>query len=376
MNSFLRSKTWRWMYRNLFSSTLNTSLTFIAVIFLAYYIPALLQWGIFDATISGDDASVCRQINENGDLVDGPGACWTFIKVRMPQFLFGLWYTSNSDEIWRPVLAFLLLAGLFGFLGSGRVDHRLRWKIAIASLIGYPLIAFALLHGSWLGLPVATTSDWGGLTLTLVLSVIGIIVALPIGIVLALARNSTLPVFKTIAVIWIELFRGTPLITILFIASVLLPLFFAEGVDLDKVLRAMVAITIFQSAYTAEAIRGGLAAIPKGQFEAAEALGLGYWRKMIFIVLPQSLKISIPAIVNSFIELYKDTSLVLIIGLLDLLNTVSISARSPEWKGYDAEGFIFAAAVYFIFCYGMSRYSQKLEQRFDTNLAGRRAQQE
>ena len=372
----LHNPVLQWLHRNLFSNWTNTLLTLLALVFLANYIPLLVQWAFVDATVSSSDASVCRETNVDGDLVDAPGACWTFIKVRMPQFLFGLWYTQNSEEIWRPTLAFFLLAGLFYTLGSNHIDQGTRWKIAIASIVAYPLIAFALLNGAWLGLAEAKTSDWGGLTLTLVLAVIGIIAALPLGIILALARNSSLRVFKTIAVIWIELFRGTPLITILFIASVLLPLFLAEGIELDKVFRALLAITFFQSAYTAEAIRGGIAAIDRGQYEAAEALGLGYWRKMIFIVLPQALKISIPSIVNSFIQLFKDTSLVLIIGLLDLLNTVTVSARSPEWKGYDAEGFIFAAMIYFIFCFGMSRYSQSLERRFNTDLAGKRAQQD
>ena len=274
------------------------------------------------------------------------------------------------------MLVFVMAVGLILLMAVPWLATATRGKIAIGSLVFYPFVAYALLNGSWLGLAEATTADWGGLSLTLVLASVGIIAALPIGIILALARRSHMPAIKMYAVLWIELFRGTPLITLLFFASVVLPLFFPLEADLDKVVRALVAITIFQSAYTAEAIRGGLSAIPRGQYEAADAMGLGYWKSMIFIILPQALKISIPAIVNSFIQLFKDTSLVLIIGLLDLLNTVQIASRSLEWKGYDTEGYVFAAAVYFLFCFCISRYSRGLERRFDTGLAVRRAQQD
>jgi general L-amino acid transport system permease protein len=243
-----------------------------------------------------------------------------------------------------------------------------KYKLWLGALIlfVYPFIAFGLIHGAWFGLPVAETSQWGGFLLTFVLASVGIVAALPLGILLALGRRSKLPVVRTLSVLYIELWRGTPLITVLFMASVLLPLFFASGVDFDKVLRAMIGITMFQSAYTAEAIRGGLQAIPKGQFEAADALGLSYWKKMVFIVLPQALKISIPGIVNTFIELFKDTSLVSIIGLYDLLNMAQTAALGMEWRGYDTEAYIFAAIVFWIFCYGISRYSQHLERKLDT----------
>ena len=185
-----------------------------------------------------------------------------------------------------------------------------------------------------------------------------------------------MPIVKTYAVLWIEMFRGMPLITLLFIASVMLPYFFPAGTEIDKVVRAIIAITIFQSAYTAEAIRGGMSAVPRGQYEAAEALGFGFWKSTLLITLPQALKISIPAIVNSFIQLFKDTSLVLIIGLLELLNVIQVAARSSQWKGYEAEGYIFAATLFFVFCYSMSLYSRGLERRLDTSLAARRAQQD
>lgn len=377
MDKYLQQQPLLWIRKNLLSTKINAALTFLILTLLWYVIPPLVNWVFLDASLSGNSVDACKTVDSAGETVDAPGACWVFIKVRMPQFLFGLWYTQHPEQIWRPVLAFILLVVLVASLTTEFLSPSFRRKLASASLILYPLVAYALLNGSWLGLPEARTSDWGGLTLTMVLAVVGIIAALPIGILLALGRQSSMPAVKTLSVLWIELFRGTPLITILFFASVMLPLFFPEEVNLDKVVRAMVAITVFQSAYTAEAIRGGLAAIPRGQHEASASLGLGYWRSTLFIVLPQALKISIPAIVNSFIELYKDTSLVLIIGLLDLLNIIALSSRSVQWKGYDAEGYIFAAAVYFLFCYGMSRYSQSLERKLgDGNLAGRRVAQD
>ncbi len=360
-----------WMRENLFSSWLNVTLTVLSVLIVAYALPGLVKWAIIDATLAGTEVSVCKMIDANGYEVDAPGACWTFIKVRMNQLMFGLWYSANPDQIWRPILAFAILAALVTALVSPKMlSPHARVRLALASLFGYPLVAFALLHGGWLGLPISRTSDWGGLTLTLVLAIMGIVAALPIGILMALGRRSNLPAIRTVCILWIEFFRGTPLVTILFIGSVLLPLFFPGDVDLDKILRAMVAITIFQSAYTAEAIRGGLSALPRGQIEAAQALGMGYWQSTAFIVLPQALKISIPGIVNSFIELFKDTSLVLIIGLLDLLNMATTASRSPEWKGYAIEAFVFASVIYFIFCYGLSRYSQRLERSLDTGHGG------
>lgn len=345
-----------WIRENFFSSTTNAALTLVCLYLFYLVVPPFVEWALLNATISGDDKSACEAHKD--------GACWTFIKVRFVQIMFGLFYGSNPDQIWRPILAFVMLAMLIGSMFVPFVPHKN--YIGAFILVVYPFIAFALIHGEWLGLPVAETSQWGGFMLTFVLASVGIVAALPIGILLALGRRSQLPVIRTISVVYIEFWRGTPLITILFMASVMLPLFFPSEVDFDKVMRAMIGITMFQSAYTAEAIRGGLQAIPKGQYEAAEALGLGYWKKVIFIILPQALKISIPGIVNTFISLFKDTSLVSIIGLLDLLSMAETSARSLEWKGYDIEGYIFAAFIFWIFCYGMSLYSRGLEKKLDT----------
>ena len=213
------------------------------------------------------------------------------------------------------------------------------------------------------------TSKWGGLSLTLILSGVGIVASLPIGIVLALGRRSQMPIVRAACVVFIEFWRGVPLITVLFMSSVMLPLFLPEGTSFDKLLRAMIGIVLFESAYMAEVVRGGLAAIPKGQYEAAKALGLNYWKSMGLIILPQALKLVIPGIVNTFIALFKDTTLVLIIGLFDLLTTVEAGFKDSNWLGYAVEGYAFAALVYWIFCFGMSRYSQNLERKLQTGHA-------
>ncbi len=344
-----------WARTNLFSSITNTILTLASLYALYVLVPPLLNWGLLNANLAGTDRSVC-------DANQG-GACWTFIKVRFNQIMFGLFYGSNPDQIWRPVLAFFSLVALVIPLFFDRFNYK--GMLSAFILIVFPFIAFALIHGAWLGLPVADTSEWGGFLLTFVLASVGIVAALPIGILLALGLRSELPIVRGFSVFYIELWLGTPLITVLFMASVLLPLFFPAGVDFDKVLRAMIGITLFQSAYVAEAVRGGLQAIPKGQFEAADALGLSYWKKMLFIVLPQALKISIPGIVNTFIALFKDTSLVSIIGLLDLLNMSQTASKGLEWKGYDTEAYLFAAFVFGICCYGISLYSRSLEEKLD-----------
>ena len=353
-----------WVRANLFSSVFNTVLTLSATWLLWQIIPPLVEWFIFNATFSGNNRSSCEMRLASGDYTDRPGACWVFIKVRFLQIMFGLFYGAHPDQIWRPVLMFILFAIQIGLL----FWPNLRWKPQLAAFIilVFPFVGYALLHGEWLGLPVAETDSWGGFMLTFVLAAIGIAGALPIGILLALGRTSNLPLVRASCIIFIESIRGVPLITLLFMASNMLPLFFPSDLDFDKVARALIAITLFQSAYTAEAIRGGLQAIPKGQYEAADAMGLGYWRKTSLVILPQALKISIPGIVNTFIALFKDTTLVGIIGLFDLLGIAQAASRSSEWKGYDFEGYIFAALIYFMFCYGMSRYSQSLERKLET----------
>jgi general L-amino acid transport system permease protein len=340
-----------WLRSNLFSSWSNSLLTIFALYLVYITIPPLVQWAFIDADWVGTTRDAC----------DSGGACWVFVNVRFDQFMYGLYPES---EYWRINLAGLLIIALMIPL----FIERFRYKMWLGAFIifGYPVIAFYLFSGGVFGLEYVETSRWGGLTLTLVLASIGMAASFPIGLLLALGRRSKMPIVRSVSIIFIEFWRGVPLITVLFMSSVMLPLFLPEGTNFDKLLRAMIGITLFQSAYMAEVVRGGLAAIPKGQYEAAQALGLSYWKSMGLIILPQALKLVIPGIVNTFISLFKDTTLVLIIGLFDLLAMIQSALTDPNWLGYAVEGFTFAALVYWVFCFGMSRYSMALERKLHT----------
>ena len=340
-----------WLRRNLFSSPLNTLLTLLAGWLLYFALPPLVQWVFIDANWIGDSRADCS----------GVGACWVFVGVRLNQFIYGFY---PDAEQWRVNATLILLMVLVTPLLKNNFSHKT--ALGLFVVVGYPVLAWGLLHGGVLGMEVVPTYQWGGLMLTLVIAFVGMVLALPIGILLALGRRSELPVIKAFCVIFIELVRGVPLITVLFMASVMLPLFFPEGVSLDKLLRALIGIVLFQSAYMAEVVRGGLQAIPKGQVEAAESLGLSYWKIMGLIVLPQALKLVIPGIVNTFIALFKDTTLVLIIGLFDLLAIVQQAFADPEWLGYSVEGYVFAGFIFWVFCFSMSRYSMRLEKQLHT----------
>ncbi len=341
-----------WMRANLFNSIPNVIMTFVGlyVIWLAVY--WIVDWGILKADFVGDKASDCSR----------EGACWVFVRAWMDRFIYGFY---PDAEMWRVNVVFALAAVLVAALIIEAVPHK--GKIALFALTGFPVIAFFLLHGGYFGLEVVETEKWGGLMLTLVLAVVGIVASFPIGIMFALGRRSDMPIIRSISIVYIEFWRGVPLITVLFMASVMLPLFMTEGTDLNKLIRAMIGITLFQGAYMAEVVRGGLQAIPKGQYEAADALGLSYWQKTGLVILPQALKLMIPGIVNTFIALFKDTSLVLIIGLFDLLSMVQSALTNPDWPGFATEGYLFAGFVFWIFCFGMSRYSQRLEAKLNTS---------
>jgi general L-amino acid transport system permease protein len=250
------------------------------------------------------------------------------------------------------IIVYLLMVGPPDFLNFGILDWTPNTK--------------PVLLGAQELLPYVETPLWGGLFLTLVIAAVGIVASLPIGIVLALGRRSEMPIVRALCVCFIELWRGVPLISVLFMASVMFPLFMPEGLTFDKLLRALVGVTLFSSAYMAEVIRGGLQAIPKGQYEAAQALGLSFWKSMGLIILPQALKLVIPGIVNTFIGLFKDTTLVLIIGLFDLLGMAQLAGTNPDWLGFSHEGYVFVAFVFWIFCFSMSRYSQHLERKLHT----------
>ncbi|MEX0385955.1 amino acid ABC transporter permease [Spiribacter onubensis] len=342
----------RWLRENLFSTWYNSVLTVVIGYWLITTFVPLINWAFIQAVFTGDGADAC-----NPD-----GACWVFVGQRLGFFIYGFY---PAEFRWRPNLVFVLFAisVVPQFLP---LSTTIRKWLAIFGITGLPLAAYFLIAGGHFGLESVPTSRWGGLMLTLILAYVGILAALPIGILLALGRRSEMPVIRGICVVFIEFWRAVPLITILFMASVMLPLFLPDGVTFDKLLRALVGITLFQSAYMAEVVRGGLQAIPRGQYEAAEALGLGYWRRMRLIILPQALKIVIPGIANTVISLFKDTTLVLIIGLFDLLGAVKSTLSDPAWSSVMAEGYLFVAFCFWVFCFGMSRYSHRLEKQLET----------
>ncbi|CDO61263.1 General L-amino acid transport system permease protein [Candidatus Phaeomarinobacter ectocarpi] len=344
-----------WMQTNLFSSVSNTLLTLLGAYLLYLIVPSVLDWALFSATFTGDGRDAC--------LRDGAGACWPFIDAKMDQFIYGRY---PLEERWRVDWTFFLgVAGLIPMLIPS-VPYKL-WN-AIYLLVPYPVIAFLLLTGGTFGLVEVETSFWGGMLVTLVVAITGIVASLPLGILLALGRRSEMPVIRMLCIGFIEIWRGVPLITVLFMASVMLPLFLPEGVTFDKLLRCLVAVALFSSAYMAEVVRGGLQAVPRGQYEGAQALGLNYWKMMVFVILPQALKTVIPGIVNSFIALFKDTTLVLIIGLFDFLGIIQLNFTDPEWSTPQTAitGYVFAASIYFVICSGMSQYSRYMERRLDT----------
>ena len=341
-----------WSKSNLFSSTFNTVLTLVAAYVLVSVVVAFVDWAIISAVYRGSDGSACR--------APDAGACWPFITHKMGLFMYGRY---PEPERWRVDLTYVLaLAGLIPLM-MPRVPGKL-W-LSIYMLVVFPVVAVILLRGGVLWLPFVGTEMWGGLLLTLVVASAGIAGSFPLGILLALGRRSDLPIVRWFSVGYIELIRGVPLVTVLFMSSVMLPLFLPPDVTVDKLLRALIGVALFSAAYLAEVIRGGLQAMPRGQYEAADALGLSYWQKTGLIILPQALRIVIPGLVNSFIALFKDTSLVLIIGLFDLVGIVEQSVQSDaKWFSPQTPmtGYFFAGAVFWIFCFAMSRYSAALER--------------
>jgi len=337
-----------WLRANLFNSIPNTILTIAALYLLAVIIPPVVRWAVVDAVWHGETGRACR----------GGGACWAFVAEKGRFILFGRYPYA---EHWRPLFTVVIFIAMI--LAS--CDRRL-WgrRLAILWLAGLAAVG-ALMRGGVLGMTYVETSLWNGLPLTLILAAIGVVFAFPLAILLALGRRSRLPAVRAICVGYIELVRGVPLITVLFMASVMLPLFLPTGVTIDKLLRAQVAFILFAAAYLAEIVRGGLQAIPRGQYEAAEALGLGYWRRTRLIVLPQALAMVIPPLVNSFIGGFKNTSLVIIIGLFDFLGTANAALTDVNWQGFYIEAYVFTAAIYWTFCFFMSRYSQMLEREFN-----------
>ena len=338
-----------WARRRLFSSVPNAIIS-ILLLWLAFMvIPAIVDWVLLSAVVDAEGTRACRAIDN--------GACWALIVEKHRLILFGLY---PYDEQWRPLIVVGLFLALIGISCSRRF-----WNLSLVPIWVTSFVAIAILMwGGVLGLTYVPTERWGGLPLTLILSVVGMAFAFPLAILLALGRRSDMPVVRAICVVYIELIRGVPLISLLFMASVMFPLFLPEGITIDKLLRAQIAIIMFAAAYQAEVIRGGLQSIPRGQYEAADALGLGYWRKTGLIILPQALRIVIPPMVNSLIAMFKDTSLVVIIGLYDLMNAAKASVVDPAWRGASLEAYVFVGVIYFLFCFFMSKYSQHLETGF------------
>ncbi|CAN7423086.1 amino acid ABC transporter permease [Devosia sp. Root413D1] len=344
-----------WLRKNLFASVSDTILTVVAVVLLLWLVPQLYGFLIGRAVPPGGTVEQCR--------VENVGACWAYIASEIEFFIYGFYPMA---EYWRPNIVFAMLA----LIGLPLLWPSAPFKIvnAILFFVVFPIASVVMLSGGMFGLRYVPTEQWGGLLVTLIISVVGISLSLPMGILLALGRQSKLPIIKTLCIAFIELIRAVPLITILFMASIMLPLFMPQGTTVDKLVRALVGVTLFASAYMAEVVRGGMQAIGRGQYEAAAALGLGYWQRMGFIILPQALKHVIPGIVGNFISLLKDTSLVYIVGMKDLLEAVKTKNDAIEWASptQSVTGYIFAAAVFWVLCFSISRYSRYWERRLNT----------
>ncbi len=346
-----------WLRINLFGSWPSGIATLLFGTLIIYWAVTFFDWAVVHAVwtlpagANGPDTTACRDVR-------GVGACWAMLDENYRLMLFGRFPYALQ---WRPALVIALFIGLYAVSAWRRCWRKELVLVWIATLAAIGI----LMWGGILGLDFVPQDEWGGLPLTLILATFGAAFAFPLSVVVALGRRSTkLPAVKALCVLYVELIRGVPLITLLFMASVMFPLFLPDGVNIDKLLRAQVAIILFAGAYLAEVVRGGLQALPKGQYEAADALGLSYWKKTGLIVLPQALRLVIPPLVNTFIGFFKDTSLVLIIGLFDLLSAGKIALSDPQWAAYSTEVYLALAAIYFVFCYTMARYSRGLEREF------------
>ncbi len=338
-----------WAKENLFKGWLNSFLTVVTIYLLYKAIPPLLKWMFIDSAWT-TTAQACRQVS---------GACWSIITTNLRFILFGFY---PYEEQWRPLIAMLLLFGLVFYSRDRR-----HWKKGLVYVWGPGLFVMGLLmKGGIFGLSPVESTKWGGLPLTLLLSVFGLAAAYPLGVVLALGRQSKMPGIKILCVVYIELIRGVPLISLLFMGSIIFPLFLPEGITINKILRAQAAIILFTAAYIAEVVRGGLQGMSRGQYEAAESMGLNYYLTMRLVILPQALKIVIPPTVSIMISAFKDTSLVVIIALFDLLKTTQTVLSNPEWMGFSREAYLFIAVLYFLGCFSMASYGRKLERELST----------
>ena len=337
--------------KNVNSTTFNAVLTLLIIFIFFKYTPPLLNWLIFDADFVGSAKEDCTS----------GGACWVFVKVWFKRFMYGMY---PNPEQWRINTAFFILFALIG--AAFFVPPKYKKYIILFMLFIYPIIGIKLISGGIFGLKWIETGAWGGLSLTLIVSAFALILCFPIGMFLALGRRSELPAIKYSSIGFIEIWRGVPLITVLFMSAVMFPMFLPDGTYMDKLMRVIIAITLFEAAYMAEVIRGGLQALPRGQYDAAKSLGMGYWRLHLLVILPQALKLVIPGIANTFLALVKDTPLIFVVGLLELAGMIGLAKTNPKWLGMAIEGYVFAGLVFWVICYAMSRYSQRLEKRLST----------
>jgi len=338
-----------WIRTNLFGDIRSSVATLLIIGILGYYLPKFLSWAVFGAVVV-PDANTCQAAR-------GTGACWGVVVEKFRLIVFGRY--PYADQ-WRPLLATALLVALL-------IVSCIRyfWKPWLAALwvVIVPTF-FVVMGGGWFGLQPVSTDQWGGLPLTIMLATFGIVLAYPLAVVVALGRRSDLPAIRSLCIVYIELVRGVPLISVLFMASFMFPLFMPVGKSPDVLIRVLVGITLFSAAYLAEVVRGGLQAIPKGQVEAAQSLGLSYWQTQRKIVLPQALAMVVPGIMNSFIAIFKDTSLVTIVSMYELTGALGLALNSDaEWRPFKIEGYLFITAIYFVFCFAMSRYSLWIEKQ-------------
>jgi general L-amino acid transport system permease protein len=337
--------------KNINSNNLNALLTLFTIFIIIKSVPPMLDWFILDANFAGNSKEDCT----------GDGACWVFVKVWFNRFMYGLY---PDAEQWRINTAFLILFAIVGV--SFFVSAKLKKYFILFLVFVFPFIGIKLISGGSFGLEYVESAAWGGLSLTFIISAFAILFCFPIGVILALGRRSSLPAIKYVSIGFIELWRGVPLITVLFMSAVMFPMFLPDGTFIDKLIRVLIAITLFEAAYMAEVVRGGLQALPKGQYEAAKSLGMGYWRMNALIILPQALKLVIPGIANTLLALVKDTPLIFVVGLMELAGMIGLAKTNPKWLGMAMEGYVFAGLVFWIICYAMSRYSQNLEKKLST----------
>ncbi|MCC7411481.1 MAG: amino acid ABC transporter permease [Gammaproteobacteria bacterium] len=355
-----RPRAWSWLRRHLFATPLDGALTLAALALIGAIGAPALRWLVLDAYWLGATPDACP---------DRSAACWPFIWARFDQFMYGLY---PATERWRVNLGIglgLVLAVPLFLHGS-----RDRFVAALLFFAGCVLIGWLLLLGGHFGLPVVATGQWGGFFLTIVTAVFVFSTSLPLGILLALGRQSSLPLLRFLCTGWIELWRSVPALVVLFVAIIMFPLFMPAGLEIDKLLRALIALTILMSSYLAEAVRGALLSLPRGQYEAGAALGLGYWQRTMLVVLPQALPVALPQITSNFISLFKETTVLLVIGLFDLLGMVQTAASDPAWmgRGVSATGYCFAALFFWAFCFGLSRYGHRVEKRMSAHRADTR----